>query len=154
MTLVIAGLMIVTPLEKKQLEEQRDASAAIMNQPEFVRVKDLMAKRKDVLSKKQNLINAIENLPHGQTNTAGIISDVLTITSGYGTVTEISVDYSGKTVSMSLNISSYESFVYWQQEITKDGRFSFVQPPSFSGNGTVYNVSATLNATDFDRKGD
>ena len=153
-SLIIGGLMILTPLEKKQLEEQRDASAAIMNQPEFVRVKELMDKRKEVLTNKQNLIDAIENLPHGQTNTAGIISDVLTISSGYGTVSDISVDYSGKTISMKLITNSYESFIYWQQEITKDGRFSFVQPPSFNGNGSVYNVAATLKATDFDRKGE
>ena len=153
-TLVIGAMMILTPMEKKQLEEQRDASAAIMGQPEFIRVKELFEERKAAQNKKQNLIDAIENLPHGQTNTAGIISDVLTITSGYGTISDISVDYSGKTIKLKLVTSSYDSFIYWQQEITKEGRFSFIQPPSFSGNGAVYNVSASLTAKDFDQKED
>jgi hypothetical protein len=120
-----------------------------MEQPAYVAVKDIIAQRKEANQKKQNLIEAIEKLPHGETNTAGLISDVLTITSGYGNVSSISVDYTSETVSFSLTLRSYEDFIYWQQEITKDGRFSFVQPPSFSGNGSSYAVSATLNATDF-----
>ena len=148
-TLVLGGLMVLTPLEKKKLEEQRDAAAAVMNQPAYVAVKDIMTQRKEANQKKQNLIEAIEKLPHGETNTAGLISDVLTITSGYGNVSSISVDYTAETVSFSLTLRSYEDFIYWQQEITKDGRFSFVKPPSFSGNGSSYSVSATLNAKDF-----
>ncbi len=148
-TLIIGGIMILTPLEKKNLEEQRDASAAVMQQPEFVAVEELIEKRKNTLKKKDDLIAAIDRLPHGQTNTAGMISDVLTITSGYGTVSSISVDYNAKTISLKLVTSSYESFIYWQEEITKDGRFSFRQPPSFNGSGTVYNVTASLTATDF-----
>ena len=148
-TVILGGLMVLTPLEKKQLEAQRDAAAAIIEQPAYVAVKDIINQRKGVLQNKQDLIEAIENLPHSESNAAGLISDILTITSGYGSVASITVDYNAETISMKVNIDNYESFVYCQQEITKDGRFNFVQPPSFSGNGFTYAVGATLSATDF-----
>ena len=40
--------------------------------------------------------------------------------------------------------------VYWQKEIVEDGRFSFLGPPGFSGNGLIYTVEANLTATDFE----
>ena len=148
-TVILGGLMILTPLEKKRLEEQSAAYTDMLEQPAYLEVRDAIDRKQQAGRQKQNLIEAIEKLPHGGSNTAGLVSDVMTITSAYGRLTAISVDYNTEAINVSLMLNNYDLFIYWQQEITKGGRFSFIQPPSFTGNGSSYVVSATLKATDF-----
>ncbi len=151
MTILVAGLMAVTPLQVSQLEKQRDAGDNILSQPEYATVKTLIDERDALNRHKNNLVAAIEALPHGATCTADIISDFHKITSDYGTVLELSTDYGAKTIYVSFTTLNYDSFVYWQKEIVEEGRFSFLEPPVFSGNGLIYTVEANLTAIDFEQ---
>lgn len=146
-----AGLMVITPMEKKNLQRQLDTAEALLQQPEYVAVEELLDARSDISRQKNNLQTAIDNLPHGGTNTAGIIGDLTALTGEYGTVSSISTDYTGKSINLSFTTLNYDAFVYWQTEVTADGRFEFKQPPTFSGNGMIYTVNASLTATDFDQ---
>lgn len=150
LTIIVGGLMAITPRQVAQLEQQRDIAADLINQPEYVAVSDLLDRRAEVSRQKEELIDAIENLPHGATNTAGIIEDLYNITTEYGTVTDIKVDYASKTIQLTFLTSTYETFVYWQQELVDGGRFSFNMPPEFNGTGLSYTVSASMTAADFE----
>ena len=149
LTLVMGGMMAITPMQMNKLTQERDVAAHLLDQPEYAAVSQLLDQRSELNRKKDALEKAIENLPHGTTNTAGIIQDLHAMTSGFGTVTSIKVDYSAKSISLTFITSTYESFVYWQQQLADGGRFSFVNPPEFKGAGLSYTVSASLTATDF-----
>ena len=60
------------------------------------------------------------------------------------------MDYNAKTIAMSFSTLNYDSFAYWQKAVVEDGRFSFLEPPTFSGNGLIFTVEANLTATDFE----
>lgn len=150
MTLAVAGLMAVTPLMKHNLVAQRDAISARMELPEYQAVAGLMDEKSQLTRHKANLTAAIEALPHGATNTAGMLDDLLALTGEYGTVLSIATDYSGKTIRISFTTANYDSYIYWQKKVVEDGRFSFLEVPPFSGNGLIYTVEANLTATDFD----
>lgn len=150
MTLVVGGIMAVTPLQMHQIRQERDAASNLMSQPEYQAIQALFDQRDQLTRYKNNLSAAIDALPHGSSQTADIISSLNEITTDYGTVLKITTDYGSKTISVSFTTLNYDSFVYWQQEITEGGRFSFLTPPTFSGNGLIYTVEANLTATDFD----
>lgn len=150
LTLIVAGLMVVTPLQKSSLQKQRDTAANLLDQPEYAVVSQLIDERDALSRHKNNLTAAIEALPHGATATADILDTVHDVTSKFGTVMEISTDYGSKTIYVGFTTLNYDSFVYWQKEIVEDGRFSFLEPPGFSGNGLIYTVEANLTATDFE----
>ena len=122
-----------------------------MSQPEYVAVKELFDERDALARHKNSLIEAIDALPHGATNTAGIIQDLYDVTTEYGTVLEMTTDYSSKTIYITFTTLNYDFFVYWQKEIVADGRFSFLEPPVFSGNGLIYTVEANMTAVDFEQ---
>lgn len=146
----IIGFMCLTPIQKSTLEDERDAAAALLDQPEYVAVQELYDAKADLQRQKNNLASAIEALPHGGSNTAGIINDLSTLTADYGTLLAINVDYNGKTINLTFTTLNYDSFVLWQKAVLAEGRFSFVTPPTFEGNGLIYTVDAVLSATDFD----
>lgn len=150
MTLVVGGLMALTPWQMSQLRQQRDAAANLMNQPEYQTIQALFDQRDQLNRYKSNLADAIDALPHGSSHTADILTDLHGITSEYGTVMEVRSDYGSQTIQLIFTTLSYDSFVYWQEEITESGRFTFLTPPTFSGNGLIYTVEANLTATDFD----
>ena len=150
LTLVVGGLMAVTPLQVAKLQQERDVLAHLLDQPEYATVSQLIDERTELSRQQGNLADAIANLPHGATNTAGIVEDIMKITSEYGTVLSVSTDYGAKTIIVSFNTLNYDSFIYWQKEIAEGGRFSFIVPPTFSGNGLIYSVEANLTATDFE----
>lgn len=150
MAVALAAIMAITPITRSGLEKELAATSTILEQEEYMTVRQLLDEKNATSRKLSALEAAIAGLPHGGTNTAGIITDLQTITNKYGTMSSISVDYTGGTISLDMTTMSYDSFIYWQQEITADGRFEFLEPPSFSGNGLVYSVSAKLTATDFD----
>ena len=151
MTLIVAGLMVLTPLQKRALQKQKDAATSLLEQPEYAAVQALMDTKTDLARQKNNLAAAIEALPHGATNTAGIIADLTELTGDYGTVLSISTDYTAKTIRLSFTTLNYDSFVYWQKALVDGGRFSFLEPPTFDGNGLIYTVQANLTAVDFDQ---
>ena len=148
--IIAAAVMAVTPIQKKQIQKQLDVASNLLNQPEYTAVRELVDERDSLNRYKNKLIEAIDALPHGGTNTSGIISDLYKITSEYGTVMELSTDYGAKTIFISYTTLNYDSFVYWQKEVTEEGRFSFLAPPTFDGNGLIYTAEATMTATDFD----
>lgn len=150
MTVAVAGMMIVTPVTKNNLQKERDASAALMSQPEYMAVQELFDTKTELNRYKSDLAEAIEALPHGQTASASIVGDLVKITTDYGTVLALSTDYNAKTISLSFTTLNYDSFVYWQKQIAEGGRFSFLEPPTFSGNGLIFTVEANMTATDFD----
>lgn len=149
-TILAAGLMVLVPLQKKSLEKTRDAAANELNQPEFTAVRDLFDTRDQLNRNLASLEQAIQDLPHGSTRTAAVIQDLYTLTADYGTVLSVTADYGDKSISIGFTTVNYDSFIYWQKAVTDGGRFSFVQPPAFSGNGLLYTVEAQLTATDFD----
>lgn len=149
-TVLVAGFMVVTPIEKHALQTARDAAAAELEKPEFTAVRALFDQRDQLNRDLSALQTAIEELPHGATNTAGFLQDLYDLTAEYGTVLSLTSDYSTKSITISFTTLNYDSFVYWQKAVTDGGRFSFVQPPTFSGNGLVYTVESQLTATDFD----
>lgn len=151
LAVVTVGLIAVTPIEKKALQSQKEAAQALLQQPEYAAVEELINTKTDLARYKSNLTDAIAALPHGATNTAGIIGDLTKITGEYGTVSSISTDYSAKVIRLSFTTLNYDFFVYWQKAVTEDGRFSFLEPPTFDGNGLIYTVNANLTATDFDQ---
>lgn len=150
MTLLVAGLMAITPILKAQLQKQRDAASNLINQPDYVAVRELFDQRDSLIRHKNNLVQAIEELPHGATRTADIVNDLVTITSRYGTVVELSTDYATETINLVFTTLNYESFVYWQKDIADSGTFSFLTPPSYTGNGLTFSVEASLTTTDFE----
>ena len=149
-TILVVGMMSITPMQMFQLQKERGTLANLLNQPEYATVSQLLDERNDARRQQAALAEAIENLPHGGTNTAGILDELLKITSDYGTVLTLRTDYGLKTISISFNVLNYDSFIYWQKEIADGGRFTFLVPPSYNGNGLVFTVDATLTATDFD----
>jgi hypothetical protein len=152
MTLVVGGIMAVTPLQMHQIRQERDAASNLMSQPEYQAIHALFDQRDQLTRYKNNLSAAIDALPHGSSQTADIISSLNEITTDYGTVLKITTDYGSKTISVSFTTLNYDSFVYWQQEVTESGRFIFLEPPTFAGNSFLYTVKAKMTATDFDGK--
>ena len=150
LTIVVGGMMAVTPYQMYQLQQERDVLAHLLDQPEYANVSSLVDQRNELNRHKNLLAEAIANLPHGATNTAGLVKDLVKTTSDYGTVLEISTDYGAKTIHITFSTLNYDSFVYWQKEITEGERFSFLAPPAFSGNGLIYTVEADMTATDFE----
>jgi hypothetical protein len=73
------------------------------------------------------------------------------ITTKYGNVQSVGVDYSGKTISISFLTGTYDSYVYWQKEISETGIYSFVTPPEFVGSGMLFTVDAILTSTEFEK---
>lgn len=147
---IAAAVMAVTPIQRSQIQKQLDVASNLLNQPEYTAVRELVDERDELNQYKTNLVAAIENLPHGGTNMAGIITDLNKITSEYGSVLELNVNYGSKTIELSMITSTYDSFVYWQKEIADSGRFSFLKPAEFSGTGIVFSVNASMTATDFE----
>lgn len=149
MTVLVAGIMALTPFQKAELLKQRDALSHVLDQPEYATVSQLINERSDLNWQKTALEEAIANLPHGSTNAAGIITSLYNITEEYGVVQSVSIDYTGQTISLNFTTLNYDYFIYWQKEIVDGRRFSFVKPATFNGNGLLYNVNAVLKATDF-----
>lgn len=150
LTILMGALMSVTPMHISQLKQQKGEMTNLLDQPEYATVSQLINQRAAINSQKDALAEAIQNLPHGATNTAGMIKDLYKVTADYGNVLDLEVDYGRKTINIGFVTSTYNSFIYWQKYITESGRFSFVQPPEFSGTGIIFNVNATLYAADFD----
>jgi hypothetical protein len=148
---VVCGVMAVTPIQKYQIQKQWYESANLLDQPEYVAVKELVEVRDNLSRQKNNLIAAIEALPHGGTDTAEFITELTEITTKYGNVQSIGVDYSGKTISISFLTGTYDSYVYWQKEITETGIYSFITPPEFAGSGMLFTVDAALTSTAFEK---
>ncbi len=144
------ALMSLLPLQKRSLEKEQEAAAALLEQPEYVTIRELHDSKLAIQREKNNLIEAIEALPHGQSKTSEILSTLQTITQNYGTLLASSVDYNGKTIHMTFTTLNYDSFVLWQKEMVATNRFSFITPPTYEGNGLIYTVRATLTSTDFD----
>jgi len=133
-----------------KLQQEREVLANLLDQPEYATVSELIERRNEANRHQAALAEAIENLPHGATKTADMLEEMMNVTSNYGTVLEIGSDYSTNLISVVFTTLDYDSYVYWQQEIAKSGRFSFLEPPTFSGNGLIYTVEANMTATDFD----
>ena len=150
LTLVVGGMMAITPVQMHQLQQERDTLAHLLDQPEYATVSQLIDERNELNRHKNKLAEAIANLPHGGTNTAGMVKDIIDITTDYGTVLEVTTDYGTNTIFVSFSTLNYDSFIYWQKEIAEGGRFSFIEPPTFSGNGLIYTVEANMTATDFE----
>ena len=148
-TVVMAGIMAITPISMRDLNAQLEKAQNIMQQPEYVAVQELLDQKTDLAKQKESLVNAIEALPHGATNTAGIVKDLFASTKAYGNVGSIRVNYDSETIELSLTVQDYNSFILWQNMITSEGRFSFKTPPTFSGSGMLYSVNAVMTATDF-----
>jgi len=148
---LVAGVLACgEPYLMHQLKTGRDAAAVVIEQPEYVAVRDLMDERTAINKQQAALEEAIANLPHGATNTAGIIKDLYDLSAKFGQVSSMSVDYSGKVASLTMMTDSYDTFVKWQQTVTADGRFSFVTPPSFNGDSGRFDIEAIISATDFE----
>lgn len=148
--IALIGFMSLLPMQKKTLEQEKVAAAALLEQPEYVAVRELYDSKTDLVRQKNTLLSAIESLPHGGSNTAGILRDLQTTTADYGTLLGISVDYNGKTINLTFTTLNYDSFVLWQKAVLADARFTFVTPPTFEGNGLIYTVNAVLTSTDFE----
>ena len=144
MLVLTAGVLAITPMEHKALQQQHAVASNLINQPEFASVRALLEERDQYAQKKAKLEEDIANLPHGATDVAGILTEVYDITANYGTVMSINLDYGEKSIDISFTTLSYDSFIYWQKAITESGTYSFIQPPSFAGNGLVYSSSAKI----------
>ena len=144
--LVAAGVMAVTPITMNGLKKERDAGAALLATPEYVAVQELLDRKDALQREKNNLENAIANLPHGATKSAEMITELVKLTEGFGTVASLSVDYNAKVINISLTTASYGLFVGWQEAIEANESFGFATPPSFNGNGVYYTVEASLSA--------
>lgn len=149
LVVVSIALMAVTPVRMLLLEKQQTALQKQMAQPEYAAVQELYDQKSALERQKNQLLADIEKLPYGETDVAGLLGDLLTMTAEYGTVRSISCDYGSQVISMEFSTLNYDSFVYWQKEISEGNRFSFLAPPSFAGNGLLYTVDASLTAIDF-----
>ena len=147
--LVAAGLMAITPIQMSRLQKEAAAYDALLNQPAYLEIRGLFDERAEISRNKAALEQAIEELPHGGTNTAGIIEDLYELTSEYGSVLSLKTDYGTQIINIGFTTLNYDSFIYWQKEISEGGRFTFKTPPTFEGNGLMYTVTATMTATDF-----
>ena len=150
MAAAVAALMVITPIQKHSIRSQCDKANQLLDQPEYATVQTLVDNKTALARQKNNLTAAIEALPHGGTNAAGIVTDLNKLTAKYGTVSGVRVDYNAKTIAMSFSTLNYDSFAYWQKAVVEGGRFSFLEPPTFSGNGLIFTVEANLTATDFE----
>lgn len=150
LALAAIGLVAANPIMNKDMANKKADLEAQLAQPEYVAVEQLTDEKLALGREKANLLTAIENLPHGESNSAGILTDIIALTGDYGTVTSATVDYNGKRMELSFSTVNYDSFVLWQKKITDEGRFSFLEPPSFQGSGMSYQVSAMLTAVDFE----
>lgn len=146
----IIALICVTPLQKRALEKEHDAAAALLEQPDYLAVKALFDEKTSLQRQINSLTADIEALPHGQSKTADIIKSVSSVTNDYGIITAIAVDYNAKTIHLNFTTRNYDSFVSWQAKILEEDRFTFMTPPTFEGDGVSYNVEAVMTASDFD----
>jgi len=150
LALAAAGLIAANPIMNKDMANRKADLEAKLAQSEYVAVEALTDEKLALGREKNALLAAIEALPHGESNSSGILNDLITLTGDYGTVSGASVDYNGKRMELNFSTVNYDSFVLWQKKITDEGRFSFLEPPSFQGSGMSYQVSAVLTAKDFD----
>lgn len=148
-TLAAAGVMAITPYQAAQLQKEYDEAAALLQQEDYLAVKALFDENAQKGKDYQALEEAIANLPHGESHSADIVRTIHQITSDYGTVLEISVDYNAPMISLNFSTLNYDSFVLWQNKLTESGRFSFIKPPTYEGSGLLYMVEASITATDF-----
>ena len=147
---VLAGaLMAITPLQMRDLQRQRDEAEALLQQPEYVAVQELLDARQAIRADQTRLEDAIAALVHSGSDMATMIQEVYDLTSTYGTVSAISLDYESETINLGFSTVSYDMVVDWQEAMTKDERYSFLTPPTFSGSGVTYSVSAQITCTDF-----
>lgn len=144
------GLMVITPLQMHQLKKKQAAAAALLEQPEYLAVKeqyDLNTQKKQEVAA---LEEAIAALPHGGSDSAGMIREIYDITAGYGTVASLGIDYNAETISLKFTTLNYDSFVLWQSKLIESGRYSFLKPPTYQGSGLLYTVEANITAVDFE----
>jgi len=149
LVLVSAGLMSVTPIQMKAIRDTRNAAEATLQQPEYLAVQALLDEQAAQNTRKLNLEEAIASLPHGATQAANIMTQLHDLTSRYGTVQNMTLDYPSKTITLTFTTVSYDLVVDWQKQLTADGRYSFQTPPTFSGSGTNYTVAASITSSDF-----
>ena len=149
LVVIAAFLMAITPVQMKALQQERDAAEALLQQSEYVAVQELLDQRQDTQNAQTRLEDAIAALVHGGSDMSGIVNQLYDMTSRYGTVQSMSVDYESESIQLAFTTVSYDMVVDWQEQIKQDARYSFLNPPTFSGSGVTYSVSAEITCTDF-----
>ena len=148
--LAAVGIMVIMPMNLRTVNQEKQVAQDLLATPEYMFVQDAFDRKKQILKDKEKLIEAIARLPHGMTDTAGILVELRDLTNEYGTVDEVSIDRNAKKITLSFTTESYNAFVLWQSRLMESERFSLVEPPTFSGNGIIFKVNALLTAADFD----
>lgn len=149
-SVLCVAIMAVAPVMKLLLNLEQKKLQETINSEEYAAVHELYAEQMELIRYKNALAQAVESLPHGESNAAGMAKNLLELTSEYGTVRSVSIDYGTKSISLEFSTLNYDSFVYWQKAVTESGQFSFLQPPTFAGNGLIYTVDAVMTNTDLD----
>ena len=149
-SVLCVGIMAAMPVMRLLLNLEQKQLRETINSPEYAEVHELYQEKTDLQKYKNQLTAAVEKLPHGESNAAGMAKTLLELTGEYGTVRSVSVDYRTGSIQLEFTTQNYDSFVYWQNAITGSEQFSFLQPPTFSGNGLTFTVKAVMTATDFD----
>ena len=149
LVLAAAGAMSLTPIQMKTLKGNQAAAEAVLQKPEYQEVQAILDEQSAQNARRNALKDAIEALPHSATDAAGMMTQLYELTSRYGTIQELALDYEAEAITLSFTTVSYDLVVDWQKQLTADARYSFVTPPTFEGSGTNYTVTAEITSTDF-----
>ncbi len=150
---VIAGvLMAITPYQLSRLKQEKEAAEAILNQPEYLSVLNLLDDRTEANRDKAALVKAIEDLPYNTSKVVSMVEEVTYVTEKYGRLSEMSVSRNNKKISFTFTTESFDTYLEWQAELEKSGRFSFISVPTFASAGSSYVVHAEVTSPDFELK--
>ncbi len=149
---VAAVLMAITPFQLNQLKKEKQAAEDILNRAEYLSILELIDDRSDANRDKTALAKAIENLPYNTSKVISMIEEVTEITGRFGRLSEMSVSRTNNKISFTFTTESFDTYLEWQTELEKSGRFSFVSVPTFTSAGSSYVVRAEVTSPDFELK--
>lgn len=125
------------------LEMRQSNDNSTLNDPKYVKAKQLIADEKEYTDKIQNLSKDIETLPHTVVKSADIVtelfSQVLEKVDGYGGV---SINNDANTISLSVNVKDYDAYVDLRHEIA-DTKY-FVVDDEYSVSNVQQQVGTSV----------
>ena len=142
-------LIAAAPVRTLLLQKEQQALDARLSRQDYALAADLLTQRDELMRQKKALEAAVDALPHSQTDTAGIIRELVECSAPYGAVRSLKIDCTTAVITMGFTAGSYDALIDWQRMITDGSRFQLLEMPAFTTGGTSYAISAKLTATDF-----
>ena len=126
------------------LELQQTNDNKTLNDPNYIKAKQLIADEAEYTQKLSNLSSDLELLPQTTIKSADIVNELFTqITSKVNNYSGISISNSQNTIEMSVDVKNYDAYVDLRNEIIDNGYFTLSD--AFSVNTVSDNNGTTEN---------